>query len=198
MWILANPLDGRTIVDGIKLSDLFSNVFETKNHPSEITYPMKNSKSIHQQVQELKKNVSNQLYGFSKEDVFTQEEGIDPMVDQVSLARATDSDGVALAQMDGVQNLNSLGAEVHEIGGESGSKGQGIGSNMGGEKICSKIDRQKLSMAGMEMLVSAGVSYAIAWGIGGLFTLSSPCRIIMGAILAFAVNALAVYRIIKK
>jgi hypothetical protein len=61
-----------------------------------------------------------------------------------------------------------------------------------------KIYRQRLSMLGMEMVVSVGVSYMIAWGLGYLFTLSSFSRIILGTLLAFAVNALAIYRIIKR
>jgi hypothetical protein len=61
-----------------------------------------------------------------------------------------------------------------------------------------KIYRQRLTMFGLEMVVSVCISYALAWGIGHLFTLSSFSRIILGTLLAFAVHALAVYRIIKR
>lgn len=55
-----------------------------------------------------------------------------------------------------------------------------------------------LSVVGSQMLASIGVSYALAWGVGHLFTLSSFSRIIIGALLAFAANGLTVYRMIKQ
>ena len=66
------------------------------------------------------------------------------------------------------------------------------------ELFLAKIYSQRMSMIGMEMVVSLCVSYMIAWGIGYLFTLSSFWRIILGTLLAFAVNALAVYRMIMR
>ncbi len=58
--------------------------------------------------------------------------------------------------------------------------------------------KHHLSMAGSQMVASIGVSYALAWGVGHLFTLSSFSRIIIGALLAFAANGLTVYRMMKQ
>jgi hypothetical protein len=55
-----------------------------------------------------------------------------------------------------------------------------------------------LSVVGSQMVASIGVSYALAWGVGHLFTLSSFSRIIIGALLALAANGLTVYRMIKQ
>ena len=58
--------------------------------------------------------------------------------------------------------------------------------------------KHSLSLAGSQMLASVAVSYALAWGVGHLFTLSLFSRIIIGALLAFAANGLTVYRMIKQ
>ena len=58
--------------------------------------------------------------------------------------------------------------------------------------------KNSLCMVGSHMVASIAVSYALAWGVGHLFTLSSFWRIIIGALLAFAANGLTVYRMIKQ
>jgi len=131
---------------------------------------MKNSKSVHQQIQDLKKNVANQSQQIV--DIESQEEGAETLLGQCE-------DGI------GSEKADYHGALKHDTSAAD-TRHQVV------------LDKKKFSMMGTEMVVSTGISYALAWGIGQLFTLSSFWRIIIGSVLSFAVNGLAVYRIIKK
>ena len=123
-------------------------------------------------VKKLKNNVANQVNpDWDSGEVFPEGLGMDRQ----------DENGVkAKNSVDSFEDLKK-----EEIGPEKAL-------------FLEKMYRQKLSMFGIEMVVSVCISYAIAWGGGHLFTLSSFSRIILGTLLAFAVNALAVYRMIKR
>ena len=160
---------------------------------------MKNSKSIFNLIEDLKKNVANQL----AHDAVGQEDS--DAVKNASLVPLDPEEHLILPKEEG-----SVLDRVHHApyGDLKGIEGQGKAPVVGVKEQGSGdvIDAKKtiregvrdLSMVGTHMVVCTAVSYAIAWGLGHLFTLSSFWRIIMGALLAFAVNGLTVYRMIKQ
>lgn len=144
---------------------------------------MKNSKSIQSKIEELKNNVANQSKENLEKDFFCQEY-MPRTLEEESAAPPSEREVFLSDAGPHIPLENSL--ELQD--GESVRERSRVAQRY----------RQRMSMVGMEMLISTGVSYAVAWGVGSLFTLSSLWRIIMGAVLAFAVNALAVYRMIKQ
>ena len=130
---------------------------------------MKNPKSIEEQIKALKKNVANQLHDCS------MEEKNEPA--------------------HGEQTVSAPFSEKPAKGVSAHNRVEPLEDN---DSFLAKMYAKRLSMAGVEMLSSVISSYLIAWGIGALFTLSSFWRIILGTLFAFAVNALAVYRMMRE
>ncbi len=131
---------------------------------------MKSPMDIDEKIQALKKNVANQYQG----------------------------NGVHHG--DGNTNDHNAPPNVLEENGAPTSPSDTTGCS-GDPRIAQQVAKDmkhSLSMVGSQMVASVGVSYALAWGVGHLFTLSSFSRIIIGALLAFAVNGLTVYRMIKQ
>jgi hypothetical protein len=142
---------------------------------------MKNQKSIAQKIKELKKNVANQLHDAS-------------MVAAGAQNNNTESHKVENAPLDDCAGATKVTVSEKTLDESLADEP----SLVQRDSFLSQMYAKKLSMAGVEMVASLGVSYLVAWGIGSLFTLSSFWRIILGTLFAFAVNALAVYRMMRQ
>lgn len=139
---------------------------------------MNNKNSIKEILKELKNNIANQV---------DQE-----FIDQGNQKEVYDDPWSENTEEYGFREMHKNKNDM-----EYKKENEDSSKSLDGLKL-SHLYRQKLSSIGIEMVVSTCVSYGMAWGIGHLFTLSSFWRIILGTLLAFAVNALAVYRIIMR
>jgi hypothetical protein len=141
---------------------------------------MKNPKSVEDQVKALKKNIANQLTDCS----MTENHG-EPMSTDHTSTEPVSTDRLPLDHM-------------HERPKSAVSPQRTRDPIEDNDSFVGKMYAKKLSMAGVEMVASVISAYLVAWGIGALFTLSSFWRIILGTLFAFAVNALAVYRMMRQ
>jgi hypothetical protein len=134
---------------------------------------MKNSVDIDEKIQALKKNVANQCQG-----------------DRVCHGGGHHDGNLTAPRLEkdyGLKEDDAPTLSDHDCSGDPLVV-----------KHVAKDLKRGLSVMGSQMVASIGVSYALACGVGHLFTLSSFSRIIIGALLAFAANGLTVYRMIKQ